>query len=69
MGLKEANAWLINVYTPEVNRGKTILRVICAWCGKDLGTKDGEGTSGISHGICKECADRMLARIKRRSHA
>ena len=58
MGLKEANAWLINEYTPEVNK-KTTLTVICAWCGKDLGTKDGKGTTGITHGICKECAEKL----------
>lgn len=32
-----------------------VLRVVCAWCGKHIGDKDGEGKTGISHGICKEC--------------
>ena len=27
--------------------------VICAWCGKDLGTK--EDMEGVGHGICPEC--------------
>lgn len=32
--------------------------IICAWCGHDLGTKPGHGTT---HGICKACLDRELA--------
>jgi hypothetical protein len=32
------------------------MKVICAWCKKDLGEKDGEGQEGqTSHGICPEC--------------
>jgi hypothetical protein len=27
-------------------------RVVCAWCGKDLGPSD---TDGDSHGICEDC--------------
>ncbi|MDD5511869.1 MAG: peptide deformylase [Dehalococcoidales bacterium] len=43
----------------------TILKVVCAWCGKDLGEKDGQGTEGISHGICKDCLAKQLAdRVK-----
>lgn len=34
----------------------TILTVLCAWCGKDMGQKDGKGQSGTSHGICVKCA-------------
>jgi len=37
----------------------TKLKVICAWCNKDMGTKDGQGVSGISHGICPECCSKM----------
>lgn len=33
----------------------TTLIIKCAWCKKPLGTKDGQGVSGISHGICKDC--------------
>ena len=29
-----------------------ILDIICAWCGKKLGEKEGEGTT---HGICDDC--------------
>lgn len=30
--------------------------VICAWCKKVITVKDGQGTSGFSHGICECCA-------------
>jgi len=26
--------------------------IICAWCGKTIGHKKGEG---LTHGMCKEC--------------
>jgi hypothetical protein len=32
------------------------IKIICAWCGKDMGEKDGEGIEGVSHGMCNECA-------------
>lgn len=31
------------------------MEIICAYCGKHMGFKDGEGTRGVSHGICIEC--------------
>ena len=37
--------------------GDTVIYVVCAWCGKDLGIKAGHGQSGISHGICQACLD------------
>jgi len=35
------------------------LKVVCAWCGKEIGHKEG-GTEpgGVSHGICKECSEK-----------
>jgi len=38
----------------ELARGSEtrLMTVICAWCGRMLGSKPGEGTS---HGICAEC--------------
>ncbi len=39
---------------------QTIIRVVCAWCGADLGTINGQGQTGISHGICEECANKMV---------
>ena len=34
----------------------TELKVVCAWCKKDMGSKDGEGTTGTSHSICPDCS-------------
>jgi len=31
------------------------MQVVCAWCGKPMGEKDGKGVEGVSHGICEEC--------------
>jgi len=39
------------------------IEIICAWCGKFMGTKDAEGLDAdaplISHSICPACADRV----------
>jgi PAS domain-containing protein len=39
------------------------MKVVCAWCNKDLGEKHAEsGTDDIiSHGICPKCAQKLLA--------
>lgn len=33
----------------------TIIEVRCTWCSCYMGEKDGEGVSGISHSICRDC--------------
>ena len=38
----------------------TVMQIVCAWCGKDMGTKDGKGETGVSHSICEVCAKRNL---------
>ena len=42
----------------------TVIVVLCAWCGKHLGTKDGQGVSGVSHGMCAECARAFLEELE-----
>ena len=42
------------------------MKVICAWCGKDMGEKNGEGVKGISHSICEECLEKLKAEEKSR---
>jgi len=37
-------------------------RLICAWCNKDLG--EAVGCAGDSHGICKDCMRRELAKLE-----
>ncbi len=36
-------------------------KVVCAWCGADMGTTEAEGTS---HGICKSCLAAEIAKLK-----
>lgn len=38
----------------------TVIKIVCAWCGKDMGTKDGKGVEGITHGICPECLIKQI---------
>ena len=33
------------------------LKIVCAWCGKAMGTK--AGGDGVSHGICPECLKKI----------
>ena len=42
------------------------MKIVCAWCGRDIGEKDGKGVEGISHGVCKECFDRLGAKVGKR---
>jgi len=41
------------------------LKIVCAWCGRILGTKDCECPGGtktpVSHGICNSCKEKVLA--------
>jgi len=40
----------------------TTMKVVCAWCGADLGEKDGKGEDGISHGMCDKCFAKVRSR-------
>jgi len=40
---------------------RSLLKIVCAWCGKDMGEKEGQGIEGISHSICKDCLSRFLS--------
>jgi len=33
----------------------TVLKIECMYCNKDMGKKDGEGVSGVTTSICREC--------------
>jgi len=41
------------------------IKIVCAWCEKDMGEKDGGGVEGVSHGICEECLRRQLDALER----
>lgn len=34
---------------------QTKLEIVCMYCGKDMGTKDGEGVEGVTTSICEKC--------------
>ena len=38
-----------------------MIEIICSYCGKNMGTKEGKGTEGISHGVCVDCFDSVKA--------
>ena len=40
------------------------MKIMCAWCDKDMGEKDGEGIEGVSHSICDVCLNRLESEIK-----
>lgn len=51
-------------YGSEITNGK----VVCAWCGKELGEKElAEGKDAVTHGICAECEEKMLKGEKKNS--
>ena len=37
------------------------MKIICAWCRRDMGEKDGQGVEGVSHSICGDCQQAQLA--------
>ena len=52
-----------------MKKEKTTMKVVCAWHKKnfgfelDMGTKEGHGSTGTTHGICKECAKIEWAKV------
>ena len=48
---------------------ETTMKVVCAWHKKnfgfelDMGTKEGHGSTGTTHGICPECAKIEWAKV------
>ena len=43
----------------------TVIQIVCAWCKKPMGTKEGYGVTGISHSICPECARKEISKFRR----
>jgi hypothetical protein len=46
-------------------RGILIMVSLCANCGAYLGSKDGQGKYGISHGLCEDCKQGMLDKVEK----
>ena len=38
------------------------MRLICSWCSRLIGNRD-DGESGESHGVCRACAEKLLAEL------
>lgn len=44
------------------------MKIVCAWCGKGMGEKDGKGVEGISHSWCEECFAKLMAKVENKSN-
>ena len=42
---------------------KDRITVVCAYCKELIRIKDGNGISGISHGICQDCMEEVTSQI------
>jgi len=40
------------------------MKIVCAWCKKELGEKEPLDDPRISHGICEECKQKMQQELK-----
>lgn len=40
------------------------MKIVCAWCGKKMGEKDGKGVEGVSHTLCEECFAKWMAKVE-----
>lgn len=43
-----------------------MIEVICSYCKRVMGTKDGEGQEGESHGCCEECFEKIMKDLDER---
>ena len=43
------------------------MEIVCAWCGKKMGEKDGKGIRGISHSLCQGCLAELMAKVESKS--
>lgn len=40
------------------------MKVVCAWCNKELGEKEPLEDTSITHSICDECKNKYFKEIK-----
>ncbi len=40
------------------------MKIVCAWCNKNMGEKNGRGVDGVTHGICKQCFAKFMAKVE-----
>ena len=53
---------------PISKKYSTILYVKCYVCNIPLGTKDGRGVYGVSHGLCRNCFEKERAKANKVSY-
>jgi len=39
------------------------MKIVCSYCNKNMGTKDGKGVEGVSHSICDECFKKTMMEL------
>ena len=54
---RRSDIWVLDIQIRE----ERVVRRMCAWCGKALGTKEPSNDPGVTSTICGGCADRLLA--------
>ncbi len=40
------------------------MKIVCAWCNKNMGEKNGRGVKGVTHCICKQCFAKFMAKVE-----
>lgn len=45
------------------------MKIVCAWCDKDMGEINGGGVDGVSHTICEKCSAKLIAEAENRTNA
>ena len=44
------------------------ITIVCAWCGRPMGTKPGHADLPVSHSICPECARKLCVETDESHH-
>jgi len=43
------------------------MKIVCAWCNKDMGQKEPLSDKSTTHGMCKECFKKIMGDKCKRS--
>ncbi len=44
--------------------GSQKIKIVCAWCNKNMGEKNGRGVEGVTHGLCKQCFAKFRVKVE-----
>lgn len=47
-------------------KGNKTLKIVCAWCDRYMGERDGYGVTGVTHSICEQCSAELEKDTKNR---